>query len=214
MVDETSISNKALRRIGSRPLTLFGTDGTKEDDACATFLTEAVKTTLKLYNWTFATRRSQLTAHGTAPAWGYDYAYLLPTDFIHLITAHPSDNQRSKIRDYLIEMHEDASSADLKQAIYTNTNLCYIRYVAYHVKFDEMSPDFVDLLAFVLARDLAAALSISISEQQISDDIFKRLFTKATSRDAMQQPLEPRPPGSWAQSRSSRGRWSDEIWTD
>jgi len=78
------IANRALGRIGKGRIASL----TSDDDLVQyvnTFMGEAVEAVLSSRPWSIATRVA-LVRSTTAPAFGYDYAYDLPSDHINTIT--------------------------------------------------------------------------------------------------------------------------------
>lgn len=72
------ICNMALDRLGEDPITAL-TDETKTAEACNRNYEQARDEVLQAWNWMSARHRKALTADATAPDWGWDYRYALPT---------------------------------------------------------------------------------------------------------------------------------------
>lgn len=202
MADETSISNMALGYIGVKPLTLFGSDGTKEDNAAGIYFAEARKAALGWHDWNFARKRAQLTAYGTDPTYGWDYSYHLPTDFIRLIRVHPVDDEYSSMP-YSLETQTNSSSLDIRTLL-ANSSTCYITYVFDTTNYNAMSAPFRDMFAFLLARMLAPALNKSAALTQLNDDAFAQRLSAAKAVDGIENYPTKMAEGSWSKRRGRR----------
>src|SRR5689334_5070061 len=76
-----AIANLALFRIGQRPITSFD-DGTPIASLVSQNYDPARLAMLEAYPWGFAKTRVKLPALGAAPAFGWDYACQLPSDWV------------------------------------------------------------------------------------------------------------------------------------
>tara|TARA_R110000796_G_scaffold117736_1_gene230771 strand:- start:14348 stop:14935 length:588 start_codon:yes stop_codon:yes gene_type:complete len=81
MPSETSIANVAMRHLGENPISSID-ENSDNARLCKKYFNDAKTTALEEYCWTWAKERAQLAADATAPAFGYDYRYLLPADCI------------------------------------------------------------------------------------------------------------------------------------
>lgn len=77
-MDWVSVCNMALDRLGEDPITDL-TDETKTAEACARQYEQSRDEVLQAWNWSSARHRKALTADATAPEWGWDYRYALPS---------------------------------------------------------------------------------------------------------------------------------------
>lgn len=81
MPSETSIANVAMRHLGENPISSIDEDS-ENARLCKKYFNDAKATALEEYCWTWAKERHQLAADATAPAFGYDYQYLLPANCV------------------------------------------------------------------------------------------------------------------------------------
>jgi len=83
MPSDVQIVNMALRRLRVSPITSIGEDS--EPGAWASAVYAACRDEVLVgHAWNFAVKRASLAADPTAPAWGYDYRYTLPTDCLRV----------------------------------------------------------------------------------------------------------------------------------
>lgn len=77
-LDQTQVANLALAPLGAEPLTDIS-----EDDInarrCRATIAAVIDEVLEAHPWHFAKRRAVLAASATAPAFGWGYAFPLPT---------------------------------------------------------------------------------------------------------------------------------------
>ncbi len=77
------ICNNALVRIGSKTITSL-TDGDKVANACNTIYERTRDSLLRMHLWNFAIKRSTLASEEDTPAFGFNYSFPLPSDFIRV----------------------------------------------------------------------------------------------------------------------------------
>ena len=196
MASETSIANVALRLVGGTRITSL-TQGTPNANAIQDLYTN-VRDELLEYPWNFATKRVKLAESTTAPAFGFDNAFTLPSDWLFTISAHDNDAGVGTI-DF---RHEQVASQNV---ISSNVESVYLVYTFRETDPNLMSAGFRKALSSSLARDLAITIANSnILEDQLSKRATKDL-ARAKGLDAMGSFSEPRPRGSWANSRNRSG---------
>lgn len=81
---EVAIANRALDFLGAAPITSLD-DDTVSAGACKRNLPLARDYVLRSYPWNCATRRVSLPALTTGPAFGFEYAYQLPSDCMRVV---------------------------------------------------------------------------------------------------------------------------------
>jgi len=193
MASETSIANVALRLVGGTRITSL-TQGTPNANAVQDIYTE-LRDNLLTFPWNFATKRVQLGESATAPAFGYDNAFAHPSDWIYTISVHDNDAGYGTM-DY---RHEQVSGQNV---IVTNVENVYMTYTYIETDPNLMPASFRVALSSALARDLAITIANSnVLEDQLSKRADRDLG-RAKSIDAVGSFPEPRPRGSWANSRN------------
>lgn len=196
MATQTDIVNIALRRIGANRISSLENDSTKEAIASRDIYDEARRDLLNVHNWNFAIKRVQLTASLTLPVFGWDYAYILPEDFVRLISAHPS-NDDDTIVPYKLEFQ-----ASDDRVLVSNATQIYLRYVHDLQDPNVMSATFRDTLAWQLARELAAALSKSNAAAEQADNGYRRALSRSKSIDGVEDYPDKMAEGSWITDRN------------
>ena len=204
MTTPTDIINVALRRIGADRIGDLDTDGSKTGRVARDIYQEARREMLAAHNWNFATKRDSLDSTvaadiATTPVYGWDYAYIVPEDFLRMVSVHPSDSDASTI-EYRLEFQEDND-----RVILCNSTIIYIRYIFDLEDPNVMSAPFRDALAFKLAREFAGALSKSSAAAQLADNGYRRALARAKAIEGIEDYPDTMDTGSWAQSRFNSG---------
>lgn len=200
MASATDIVNVALRRIGAARIANLATDGTKEALVARDLYDAARRDLLASHNWNFATKRvhkSSSTAAdiGTTPAFGYDYAYKIPDDFLRMVSVHPSDSDAATV-EYRLEYQSDSD-----RVLLCDATEVYLKYIFDLEDVNVMSEGFRDALAWRLARDFAGALSKSAAAAEQADGAYRKQLSRAKSVDGVEDFPDSMAEGSWARAR-------------
>jgi len=143
MASVVEICNIGLVSIGAEPIMSLD-DDTDAARACRTFYPSVRDKTLAEHLWNFATSRASLAREATPPAFGYNYAYTLPSDNIRVFTMEDED---------FYPWREEGRS------LLTNAGEAKIIYVRREEDTTRYSPAFVDALAAHLAWKLCTPLT-------------------------------------------------------
>jgi hypothetical protein len=101
MASSVSICNEALMQLGCDSISSLS-GASKGARHCNQFYPTSRDEILERHNWTFAVKRAELaTVSGVTPAFGYDYTYQLPSDFLLDIRLEDTAVKYEIISDYL-----------------------------------------------------------------------------------------------------------------
>ncbi len=193
---DTAIINAALRRIGLTGLESdLRTDTTRAGIAARDIYDERRKELLARHTWKFAKKRVQLTVSATTPAFGRQFAYPLPDDFIRLVSVHPTSDDESVCAYKLEATDED------DRVVLTDQAACYIVYIFDQQNTEVMSATFRRCLVYACAMDLAPALNRPDSIEQFSEVGLRRLLGEAKAIDGMEDYPDRMAEGSWSTQR-------------
>lgn len=182
---EAGICNLALMKLGVTETIDDLEEDTPAARACALLYEQCRDSLLVLLPWPFAQRRATLTVIGEVeddlelePTW--EYAYALPDDCLlarHLFagTRNPRPDERVK---FAIEGHETHKKILLTDFEGTDDDPAELTYTARIEDVTIFPPHFVDALAWSLAAELAAPLSID----ERREDRARRGFELALQR--------------------------------
>lgn len=144
-ITHVDVCNMALRRLGAERITSaqYTTPDSKRAQLLADSYELIKNRILESHPWNFAIKRATLVLT-TAPAYGYTYAYTLPSDYLRMVL--PEDGEVQEL-DFVIE----------NGVLLTDEATLKITYVA---DVDEalFSPSFVKYLALEIAVELTYTL--------------------------------------------------------
>lgn len=154
---ETDLCNIALARIGIARIGSID-DTTVQAKWCKTLLPTIRQTCLTMDWWSFADKRVQLAQDATAPAFEFSYRYLLPSDFLRLHEYNGANIDVSALdpiyRVWLLSRFKIEGSY-----VFTNDGEVKIVYTYDNNNPSTWSPQFLKLVATMLASELAAAIN-------------------------------------------------------
>jgi hypothetical protein len=181
-MDETGICNLALDILKEAPISSL-TDTRPIAKWCNRNFATTRDAALSMANWNFAMKRASVPAESEAPAFGWDYAYTLPTDCIRLVPLTYEGKDEGKPIRHVVEAGVILTdeSGPLK-----------IRYVARVVNYDSYHPLFIEALSARLAFKMAHWATGKTSYQQIARGIYEQAMDDAWLTDAIEGD-QPRP---------------------
>jgi len=210
---QVGIVNLALIKIGSKRITAMSENS--EPAIVANAIWQYIRDeVLEAKDWRFAKLRVALAQNATTPAYGYDYAYTLPTDFIRLcrqdktdVSVFPSglyseDESTGQIYlneyyySYKIETISDGTLCLLSD--YDNTdNDLYITYIKKVTDVNKFSPSFVSALAFRLAAEMSLAITESRAKYQDMMNLYESTLKRAEAHNMSLDYQEETGSDSW-----------------
>ena len=198
MASQVQIANRALTKVGESRIMSMSDD--VEAARTADSLWDIVRDAeLRTRKWKFSISRTSLAALASAPSWGFDYQYQLPTDCLRVLQVgeyYPgvslSDYRNSDTAEWRVEgrviMSND--SAPLK-----------IRYISRVEDTEQWDSAFVEAFACRLAVELAERLTQSNTKRQLAWDEYKQAVALAVRADAIEAAPEPLPDSEWVLAR-------------
>lgn len=199
-VNDVSIANRALTKLGANRIISFG-DDTKEGRAiaaCYYFLRDAE---LRRRKWRFSLKRAQLPALTETPAFGYAYAYQLPSDCLSILTVGDVapgvdlSDYRLSIDTALYSLEGRTILTDLPAPL----NLRYKARISDPTQFDVA---FVEALAARIAWELAEDLTQSSQKKVDAQTEYKVAIREAVAANALETTPDIIPDSSWLLSRA------------
>lgn len=199
-VSSVDIANLALAKLGAGRIENLNEDS---DAAriCNLLYDQCRSEILTGYNWSFALRRQALPALVTPPAFGFNYAYEMPTGCLRLLqvgeTYPPHDYSISvQCRNNLYEVENNQILTDLEAPLKI--------YFVYDVTdTTQFSRPFVNYLATKIAFEACETLTQSNTKKQVLASELKIATNTAIAIDRTQNPPQSLQDGSWVDSRVS-----------
>lgn len=181
MTSVTAICNQALAHLGEARITSIE-DATNPARWCKSFYESQRDALLEGTEWTFAIKRKVISSPvSPAPAWGYTYGFLIPSDCLSLKVVRQDDDPRAA--NNLIWSREG-------DQIHTDASTIYIRYIR---KVEDpllFSPSFVDALSRRLAWCLAIPIARSRGLDEHEAKAYQASLEEAQAADGQQGSAE------------------------
>ncbi len=187
-MSEVQICNRALQKIGAEARIASLDDDTKEARECNRAYDPVRRGALRLHPWNFAIARTTLAALSEAPAWGFAYQYPWPEDALRVLSVE-GDGAGLVWR---VEGRKVLTDSAAPLAI------VYIADVTDTAAFDDQ---FREVVAHLLAIELAEPITQSNTKKQILRDELSALITGAARADALEGTPVPLGEDAWLQAR-------------
>lgn len=194
MASVVGICNLALRLLGARRITAL-TDSTEEARACNDVYETLRDSLLRAHPWNFATVRASLAASTTAPAWGYEKSYPLPSDCLRVLSVDTTYQWEVEGRNIVTD-----EGAPL-----------YMKYTSKEEDPNQFDSNFIKALAAYIALELAERLTQSNTKRQLAQNSFDLAMRNAKFTDAQESTPKTLEDGSWLDSRNYTSG-SKESW--
>jgi hypothetical protein len=206
MTNQLAIYNGALQLIGERRLASLTENRKPRRELDTAWDGGAVKYCLEQGYWNFAMRTIEADySPSVQPDFGYSRAFDKPTDWMRTSSFCSDEYFRNPIVSY----------ADEADFWFCDYDTVYIQYLSdsteYGLNFAAWSETFVQMVQLYLASQVVLSLTQDKSLKQIIDGDLKKTLMNARTKDAMNQPTQQFPAGTWVQARRGNGmnsRWN------
>jgi len=195
MATEAGICNSGLSKLGNNRINSL-TEGTPAANLCLEQFDKLRDDLLRSHDWNFAASRVKLGQLSATPAFGYDYQYALPSDWMRTISVHPDKGGAQLLTDYVTESSETEG-----RVLQANVTDVYMRYVRKLEDPNVMDPAFREALAWRIAVELAVPLAKSGSLRDRMTAGFENALAVARSVDGQDDPPGALPDGDWVTAR-------------
>ena len=174
MASEVDICNRALQKLGAERITSLTQDSANAR-ACNLCYEPIRDAELRAHPWNFAIKRASLAADSTAPSFGYDSAYTLPSDCLRVMPPDVSVNFNTF--DWQIEGRKILTNYDAPLEI---------RYVKRETDPNQYDPLFIECLSAKIAVELCELLTQSNSKGSAARDDYIRAIRDARKMNAFE----------------------------
>jgi len=186
MTSNVEICNVALTRVDRKRITDL-LDGSTSANDCTVIFSPTRQELLRGHDWNFARGRQKLARLSAAPAFEFQFAYQLPSDWLSTRVVHESETGQSTIA-FRLE----------GQTILSDAEAIFLAYTKDVTDPATMPADFRSLFSYRLAEQLAK--SGTIREEMFR--AVQKYDRRARSSDAIEDAAERLPSGSWLTGRS------------
>lgn len=191
MASITDICNRALQKVGAPRITSIS-DSTPSARACNDCYAILRRKLYKMYAWKFAIKMTQLTADGTAPAFGREASFTLPADYISILP--PFEGSNFEGLDWVVQGGKIYSD---------NDDELDLRYVADIETASLMDPLYVEALASLMAVELCEILTQSNTKKAALVEDFKDCIAEAKRGNSFESVAIVSPDTTWVTIRDS-----------
>lgn len=196
MTTKLQFYNKALQLIGQRSLAALSENNRSRRELDLVWDSGAVQEVLEEGNWNYATRTVKLRASTSIePEFGYQYAFLKPSDWVKTTSICYDEYFDSPISNY----HDEV------KYWFCTVDEIYVRYVSNDVSYGNNFADMPMAVQRYLELLLAVHISKSITQDNGLTETLKRDLQRAKlnafSQDGANQPAGKKPVGAWASAR-------------
>jgi hypothetical protein len=150
---KTSVCNMSLSRFGSKRINDFddNTESSTQIIYCRLFFENTAKALMRSHFWRFARDRVELSQDTNDPAFQWDYAYHLPSDFLrHILVYDGSDLPEGRtFVSYELEGNR----------LLIDESEVYIKYIKWVSDVGKWDPLFIEVMVLQLAQKLCMPLS-------------------------------------------------------
>jgi len=194
MASEVSIANRALTKLGADRILLL-TDETQAARTINSMYADVRDAEIRRYTWKFSIKRTALSALVSAPAWGFQYQYPLPADYLGLV----------QVNEYYVRPRDRKAPWSVEGGnILTDFDApLKLRYKARIENPALYDPLFVELLACKLAMEACETLTQSGSKYDAATQGYKFALSEAARQDALENPPDEFAWGSFLDAREA-----------
>jgi hypothetical protein len=185
MASTIQVANRALTKIGAARIISFDDDN-KQARALKSCFEDLRDDELRAHRWSFAIKRASLAADSTAPAFGYQYQFTLPSDFLRLDMVN--DQYPSIAMDNYIGSENQDWQMEGEKILTDLSAPLYIRYGSIVTDPNVWDVNFREALACRIAAEVAEDLTQSNEKRKLAWEEYKMAINKAIRSNAIERP--------------------------
>ena len=190
MTTKTEIVNLALHRLGTERVSNL-TANNKRTKVMNDIYETVLKKTLRHHSWNFALKRVQLSQLTTKPAFGYEFEYSLPADYLKIweiadssdIIRNPHPGCEGFIRTKVEYVIEDGK-------LLTDLEEVYVLYGYNNIDTSLYSDTFIDALSLGLAAKACYSITQDSNLNQLLNAELEKYLSESRS-DSSQEYSAP-----------------------
>jgi hypothetical protein len=199
MASSVEIANSALTKLGETRITSL-TDNVKGAREINAIFEIRRNRLLRSFNWSFAMKRTQLSALSDAPSWGYALQYQLPADCLRVVQVNDLWNIPG-LSDFMGGPDEEPYRIEGRTIVTDFTAPLKIRYVRKVTNTEEFDACFTEVFAYDLAVEACESITQSNTKKQDLKDGRRTEIVEAIRANAIELPPQVVPDDSWIASR-------------
>ena len=173
--------NSALQKLGAARI-LSIDDNSHEARQCKAAFDSNRRAELRKHNWNFAIKRVTLAPDAKAPAFGFAYAFTIPSDCLKILKSNDYD------LDWVLEGRKILTNAG---------NVLELRYIFDVTDATQWDSAFYDMFSISLAIDMCESITNSTNKRQVLQQEYKDARSEARRNNAFEQLAGDPPEDSW-----------------
>jgi hypothetical protein len=198
MASVIQVANRALTKLGAARIMSLSDDN-KQARAVASCFDDLRDDELRAHRWQFAMRRTELAALSDAPAYGYQYQYALPPDFLRIDMV--DDRYPSAVMDNYIDAEYLEWTLEGNVILTDLSSPLKLRYISQVTDPNAWDSNFREALASRIAMEICEDLTQSDTKKNAAAKDYGRAITQAVRIGAIEKPPVTPPDNSWVISR-------------
>lgn len=189
MASKVEIANRALQLLGAKRITSLTEDSRNARAINAAY--EPVKLSLlRKHTWSCATKRAQLAASSTAPLFGKENSFPLPSDWVRSLPLDPE-----------YQYNDDDRVVEGRNILTNESAPLDLRYIYNVTDPNEMDASFREVFAAELAEALCEEITQSNTKMATIVVAKKEALAEAKRANAIEKPAEQPPEDPWVTVR-------------
>ena len=198
MASLVQIANRALSKIGAARIISLSDDN-KQARACTSCIYDIIDDELRAHRWQFAMKRTELAALSEAPAFGYEYQYGVPSDFLRIDMVN--DEYPSAVMDNYIGAEYLEWTLEGNVILTDIAAPLKLRYIASVQDPSAWDSSFREAVAARVAMEVCEELTQSNEKKQFAQTDYRRAISQAIRTGAIEKPPVVPPDNTWIISR-------------
>jgi hypothetical protein len=190
MASTTGIINSAIRKLGASRIT-GRDDGSRNANIADDIYDDVLEKTLRSANWKFAKTLAKLARSSVDPAFGFDYTYEQPSDYVRTVAVYNNDAGVGIAR---YKLHGDG--------FHSNDEEIYLEYIRLETDPNKMTADFRECLAYDLAKEMSTPIKAGKAIRDRLTKDYEDIRAIAKSQDSIEDLPEQVSEGQWIEDRS------------
>lgn len=185
MASDVQICNMAIGMMGGGRIATID-DASAEGRACKTVFSLLRDEVQESHAWTFARKRASLARLDETPAFGYLYAYALPSDCLRVLKMDGDEYEivdQSTTQEIVIDSYGKKWEIEAGKLL-TDEEEVKILYIARVEDPAKFPPSFVQAFSARMAVALAMSVAKNFKLADALNAIFERRMARAKSLDA------------------------------
>jgi hypothetical protein len=206
MATAVGIANIALNNLGDRTITAFS-DKTAQATSCSNRFSDVVNQVLRSHPWNCMTKRATLAKYDLTPVYLYDYAYVLPSDALRVVSLKEEEDY-----DYAWRIEVVDEGGTDKLALVTDASSANIRYIRKYIGgtnhdvansgIDLFDPLLVQAIGLALASEIAMDLTGRSELRDLMLAKYSALLSEARSINAQEGTAKVIESNEWLNART------------